>query len=97
MITEIDKRLEELVALWVDGNGASLRKIPCLCGEIIECAGRDARLTYSPNLLQRVGLLAGKAEQRLRTCVEIQSRTGSYSTSGALELARRIVTAGWEA
>ena len=97
MLTQIDKHLEELLTLWVDGSEANLRRIPWLCGEIVRCATGNEPESFSPDRLQRAGLLAGKAKQRLRTCLEIQARTGAYSTRGDLELAPRIVTTEWEA
>jgi hypothetical protein len=101
MSSEIDMRLKQLIALWVDGTTVSLRQVPFLCQEILgEEMLSDARnagkFNADQNLLHHVSLLAAKAEQRLAVCLEIQSRTGSYSIRGALELAPRIVTAGWE-
>jgi len=97
MLSEIDQKLKQLIALWIDGTLSSLRRIPLLCEEIAESAARSgSKLTPDQALLHRVGLLSVKAEQRLAVCLEIQSRTGSYSTQGALERSPRIVTAGWE-
>jgi len=93
----IEPRLQQLIALWIDGTLASLRRIPLLCDEIAElaaCNGFEGN--PEQDLLRRAGRLSAKAEQRLMACLEIQSRTGSYSTRGALEVSPRIVTAGWE-
>jgi hypothetical protein len=96
MTTGIDLRLQQLIALWKDASRASMREIPLLCGEILQVAAGDGFMGLDPNLLHRAARLSVKAEQRLAACVEIQSRTGSYSTHGALELSPRVVTAGWE-
>jgi hypothetical protein len=101
MPNEIDPRLKQLIALWIDGTSTSLQCVPEVCDELYESVvnstGRDeSKLPFDGELLRRVGLLSAKAEQRLEACLEIQSRTGSYSTRGALELSARVVTAGWE-
>jgi hypothetical protein len=95
MLSEIDLRLQQLIALWVDGTLASLRRVPILCDEITEF---EAGVSSVPDrhLLRRAACLSSAAERRLAACLEIQSRTGSYSTSGALETSPRIATTGWE-
>jgi|ERR1035441_466003 hypothetical protein len=97
MLNPIDLRLQQLIALWIDGSPVSLQRIPLLCDQIEELAA-DGGFTGNPDrdLIRRAGRLSAKAEQRLVACLEIQSRTGSYSTRGALELLPHMVTAGWE-
>jgi hypothetical protein len=96
MNTEIDVRLRELIALWIDVEPTSLRQIPLLCREIAESATCGGFARWDPELLARARRLAAKADVRLRVCVEIQSRTGAYSMGGGLEVSPRVVTAGWE-
>ena len=106
MLSEIDLRLSQLIALWIDGTLACLRSIPPLCEEMLDeiahddiadlVAAKAGKLNIDPHLLQRLGRLASKGEQRLAVCLEIQSRTGCYSTDGALELSPRMATSGWE-
>jgi hypothetical protein len=95
-LSKIDQRLKQLVALWIDGTPDSLRHVPVLCEEMLLLARNEGKLNMDQNLLHHVGRLAAKADGRLAVCLEIQSRTGSYSVRGALELTPRIATAGWE-
>ena len=106
MLSEIDLRLKQLIALWIQGTPDGLRSVPLLCKEMLceamlceemlVVARNEGKLNVNQNLLHRVGRLAATAEQRLAVCLEIQSRTGSYSIRGALEVLPRIATAGWE-
>lgn len=96
ILSEIDRRLKQLIALWIDGTPASLLHVPALCEEMLVLARSEGKLNMDQNLLSHVRRLAAKADERLAVCLEIQSRTGSYSIRGALELAPRIATAGWE-
>jgi len=101
MTTEIDLRLQQIIALWIDGDAASLRRIPLVCDEIAGLAGscgfgNGEFASFDRSLLRRADRLSSKAEQRLAVCVEIQSRTGGYSTHGAMELLPRVATSGWE-
>lgn len=96
MMAEIDLRLQQLIELWKDASPHSLQSIPPLCGEILKMAEGEGSVGVDRNLLGRARRLAAKAEQRLATCVEIQSRTGAYSTRGSLETSPHVVTAGWE-
>jgi hypothetical protein len=97
MLNPIDARLQQIISLWVDGNPASLGRIPALCDEIEELvSSSECKGDHDRNLARRAACLSAKAEQRLAACLEIQSRTGSYSMQGALELLPRVVTAGWE-
>jgi hypothetical protein len=96
MSSEIDVRLKELITLWTDGTPASLQRVPLLCDKIFLAANLESQMDVDPKLLQRALRLAAAAEDRLATCLAIQSRTGSYSTGGALEHSPHIVTAGWE-
>ena len=97
MPSEIDQQLKELIALWIDGTLASLQRIPLLCDEIAELAVPNGCLPHvDRDLLDRAGRLSVRAERRVAVCLEIQTRTGSYSTQGAMELSPRLCTAGWE-
>jgi len=95
--SQIEACLRQLSALWVDATPASLQRIPALCEQIVEATTHPGLpQKIDPSLLRRVELLSAKAEARLEECLAIQTRTGSYSTLGALEVAPRLVTAGWE-
>jgi hypothetical protein len=92
---KINAQLEELGALWVNPISEALQRIPALCDEIAAaCAPNEARINRE--LLCRAGLLSIKAQTRLMDCLAIQIRTGSYSTTGALEASPRVATLGWE-
>ena len=95
--TRIHGQLEELANLWMDASAASLQQVTVLCGEIEATAAHgDFDRRVDRNLLRRVEQLATGAEKRLAECLTIQSRTGTYSVNGSLELLTRVATSGWE-
>lgn len=97
MLNQTDLRLGQLIALWIEGTSAGLRRIPLLCDEIAELAASGGfKGDFDRDLLRRASRLSAHAEQRLAACLEIQTRTGSYSTCGALEVSQHVVTADWE-
>ena len=93
MTTDIDLRLERLIALWIAGDRVSLAAIPPLCDEITALA--DHTPDHDPSLLRRAARLASAADERLAICLRIQSRTGAYSGSGGLEVVPHLATNGW--
>lgn len=93
---EINLRLHQLIALWIDGTPLSMRQIPLLCREIAVFASDSECQGLNRTLLDRVACLSAKGEARFAAFVGMLSRTGSYSTRGAPELSQRIVTTGWE-
>lgn len=97
MATFINAQLQELGELWMDAGAASLQRIPVLCSRLAELAADGkGSADIDLDLLRRVQVLSIQAEERLSACLAIQTRTGSYSGSGAHELSPRIATAGWE-
>jgi hypothetical protein len=93
----INTQLRELARLWVDANPESVRRIPALCGEIAELAARPGfTAEIDRDLLRRARLLSTRAETRSAQCLAILSRTGCYSTDGALEVSPCVATSGWE-
>jgi hypothetical protein len=101
MAKAINDQLQELAALWVDASPESFERISLLCGEMEQAAATGAveqRVDQGVDrvLLRRAELLAIKAEKRLAECLTILTRTGSYSTAGALEVSERVATSGWE-
>ena len=96
MTSEMDSRLKQLIALWTDGDSASLLGIPSLCGEIAALAADGGIKSFDQGLMDRAERLSARAERRLAACLEILSRTGEYSTQGQMGLSPRVVTVGWE-
>jgi hypothetical protein len=90
-------RLEKLAGLWIEADAESLREIPLICAEISGLASN--RMCSQPidrALLGRINRLAAKAAERLDACVAIQTRTGSYSVRGGIEVAPQVATDAWE-
>jgi hypothetical protein len=97
MLNQIRSKLLELTGLWVDPSSGGLQRIPALCSEIAEMAARARVIRESDRtLIGRIELLSNQAEARLVECVNIQTRTGAYSTAGVLESSSRVATSGWE-
>jgi hypothetical protein len=97
MSSQMNERLQELTGLWVDLTSASMQRIPALCDEIAMLAARgEDTEEIDRDLLYKTELLSTTAEKRLTECLAIQTRTGSYSTRGALERSSRVATSGWE-
>jgi hypothetical protein len=93
---ESNKRVAQLAGLWKEATIESFTQIPALCDEIARLASAGQLPHCDPELLDRVKLLAARAEHRLAECVGIQTRTGIYSTRGRLEVEPRLATSGWE-
>jgi hypothetical protein len=97
MTTQIETHLQELAGLWVEVTSEGLRRIPVLCSEIEDLTARgEAGAKVERDLLRRIDLLSSRAEARMAECLAIQTRTGTYSTRGALETTPRVATSGWE-
>jgi len=97
MSRPIDAQLRDLAGLWTDPSIENLRQIPATCETIALLAGKGTiDENIDPALLRQVQLLAGRAETRLAECLAIQIRTGAYCRQGALEVAPRVATSGWE-
>jgi len=96
-LNQIETWLGQLSASWVDASPTALQQIPALCEQIVEATTQPGLpRKVDSGLLRRVELLSAKAVARVEECLDIQTRTGSYSTLGALEVSPRLVTAGWE-
>ena len=94
-MTDFNSQLRDLCGLWIDPSSENLARVPDLCNSIEEIlAGNSPKIDGI--LIFRAGLFAAKARQRIEECVAIQSRTGSYSVSGTLEVSPKVATTGWE-
>ena len=93
-MAEIDEHLRRLISLWVSSDAESFLRVPLVCEQILKCAAEGPG--HHPQLLERASRVAHRAQERLKMCIEIDTRTGSYSQGGCPEVAPRLSTVGWE-
>jgi hypothetical protein len=94
---ELDGKLHELIRLWVDPKPGQLQRIEAACLEIRQSFdGRPISQPIDRQLLERLAVVATRAQKRLADCLLIHAQTGGYSSEGGLELLPSLCTEHWE-
>lgn len=89
-------KTSELLSLWIDAGDTALQRVPEVCEQVGDLLRQGLILPLDFETIRRAGILAATAQERLATCIAIQSRVGTYSSGGAFETKTCLATTDWE-